>query len=201
MRGSPHLLEFFFLSLSSNPFRQNPGQKITQKKAHDSLLGLREGTAVSFTSSIRRRDYKGGRFLRHTRERARVARVRRWCATPHHPKFSFNSTLSTSSSSFHPSSLHPSHPHDRPHAQTGALPRGRNNPMRCPFNLYAEQLSGREGATTVGGETQRDTTAFAPYSETYACVTFMTRMTRTTHRAHSSPTPQFSHFTKTASQN
>jgi len=27
-------------------------------------------------------------------------------------------------------------------ALPGALPRGRNSPQRCPYSLYAEQLSG-----------------------------------------------------------
>ncbi len=27
-------------------------------------------------------------------------------------------------------------------AVLGALPAGQNNPQRCPFNLYAEQISG-----------------------------------------------------------
>ncbi|MBO6838254.1 MAG: homogentisate 1,2-dioxygenase [Alphaproteobacteria bacterium] len=39
-------------------------------------------------------------------------------------------------------------------AVPGALPQGRNNPQRCPFDLYAEQLSGT-AFTAPNGENRR----------------------------------------------
>jgi homogentisate 1,2-dioxygenase len=32
--------------------------------------------------------------------------------------------------------------HFESEAEKGALPRGQNNPQKCPMGLYAEQLSG-----------------------------------------------------------
>jgi hypothetical protein len=37
----------------------------------------------------------------------------------------------------------------------GALPEGRNNPARCPYGLYAEQISGTKGRTCGRGCTGR----------------------------------------------
>lgn len=70
---------FFFFS--SNLLQKNPGQKNQKMKAKKRIIvvrefvGLGEDTAVSFTSLIRKREYKGGRWVSEIRVNVRAWRV------------------------------------------------------------------------------------------------------------------------------
>ena len=116
----------------------------------------RRGRTADGNSGRRRGALAGPRRLRAVRQQARTEEVSMqicWLrvTASNHPALAAEAHLPLTACPLTACALHrfgppPPHTHAGNEAQSealpGALPEGQNNPRVCPYNLYAEQLSG-----------------------------------------------------------